>query len=105
MTPATETERPAGRDRPGILGRLFGLFDSVTLGIVLMSILFVYCTVGSAGILYPVHWNVLDGGPTGRGSALLRCRRGRFRDGRCGDGLEWCDRLGRDRSRRRPLDR
>ncbi len=35
------------------MGRLLGLFDSVTLGIVLLIILFVYCTVGSAGIFYP----------------------------------------------------
>ena len=34
------------------------LFSSVRFGIALMAILFVYMTVGSAGILYPVHPNI-----------------------------------------------
>ena len=34
------------------------LFSSVRLGIVLLVLLFVYMSVGSAGILYPVHPNV-----------------------------------------------
>jgi hypothetical protein len=34
------------------------LFSSVRFGIVLLSLLFVYMSVGSAGILYPIHPNV-----------------------------------------------
>ena len=34
------------------------LFSSVRLGIALLALLFVYMSVGSAGILYPVHPNV-----------------------------------------------
>ena len=34
------------------------LFSSVRFGIVLLTLLFVYMSVGSAGILYPVHPNV-----------------------------------------------
>ena len=34
------------------------LFSSVRFGIVLLALLFVYMSVGSAGILYPVHPNV-----------------------------------------------
>ncbi len=37
---------------------LLGLFSSVRFGIVLLALLFVYMSVGSAGILYPVHPNV-----------------------------------------------
>ncbi|HVZ94877.1 MAG TPA: hypothetical protein VG797_10240 [Phycisphaerales bacterium] len=36
------------------------LFSSVRLGIILLFILFIYCTIGSAGILYPVAWNIFD---------------------------------------------
>ena len=41
------------RARPGFLIRLVDLFDSVSLGITLLVLLFIYCTIGSAGIFYP----------------------------------------------------
>ena len=37
----------------GVLTRVLDLFSSVRLGIVLLTILFVYATIGSAGIVYP----------------------------------------------------
>ncbi len=43
---------------PNPLRRLVDLFSSVRFGIVLLAVLFVYMSVGSAGILYPVHPNV-----------------------------------------------
>ena len=43
----------SSRARSGFLGRLVGLFDSVSLGITLLTLLFIYCTIGSAGIFYP----------------------------------------------------
>ncbi len=42
------------------LGRaIFDLFSSVRFGITLLVLLFVYMSVGSAGILYPIHPNLL----------------------------------------------
>ncbi len=41
-----------------LLQPLLRLFSSVTFGISLMALLFLYMTVGSAGILYPVHPNL-----------------------------------------------
>jgi cytochrome c-type biogenesis protein CcsB len=41
------------------LGKLSDLFSSVRFGIWLLAILFVYMSVGSAGILYPTHPNLL----------------------------------------------
>ncbi len=41
---------------------LLNLFSSVRFGITLLVILFVYCSLGSAGILYPVSWNIFDSG-------------------------------------------
>ena len=38
---------------------LLDLFSSVKFGIVLLAILFVYMAVGSAGLLYPIHPNLL----------------------------------------------
>ncbi len=37
---------------------IFDLFSSVRFGIVLLILLFIYMTIGSAGILYPVHPNI-----------------------------------------------
>ncbi len=37
---------------------IFDLFSSVRFGIVLLVLLFIYMSVGSAGILYPVHPNI-----------------------------------------------
>ena len=38
---------------------LLDLFSSVKMGITLLAILFVYMAVGSAGLLYPIHPNLL----------------------------------------------
>lgn len=55
---------PARRRGRGPLTAVLDLFSSVRLGIVLLSVLFVYATVGSAGIVYPAlgpgRWNILD---------------------------------------------
>ena len=37
---------------------IFDLFSSVRFGIVLLVLLFIYMSIGSAGILYPVHPNI-----------------------------------------------
>ena len=42
------------------LGALLDLFSSVTFGIVLLVLLFIYMTIGSAGILYPIHPNIFS---------------------------------------------
>lgn len=55
----TRTDTPPIRRNP--LLPVLELFSSVRFGIVLMSVLFVYCSIGSAGIIYPVSWNILDG--------------------------------------------
>lgn len=55
------TPHPGQHRRRGPVGAFLGLFSSITLGIVLLSVLFVYCSVGSAGILYPTSPNVFDG--------------------------------------------
>ena len=36
------------------------LFSSIRLGVILLVVLFLYCSIGSAGILYPTSWNVFD---------------------------------------------
>lgn len=51
----------AGRGRlPAPIQAIYDLFSSVRFGITLLSILFVYSSVGSAGILYPISLNVFD---------------------------------------------
>ena len=44
--------------RRGAAGWVLDLFSSVKLGIWLLAILFVYSSIGSAGIIYPEHWNI-----------------------------------------------
>ncbi len=44
--------------RRGVVGALLDLFSSVKLGIWLMALLFVYSSIGSAGIVYPETWNI-----------------------------------------------
>ena len=50
--------------RSGAVGRLLDLFSSVKLGIWLMVVLFVYSSIGSAGIVYPDFdagtWNIFN---------------------------------------------
>ena len=55
-------DRPAPvPDAPGLFGRVLRLFSSISLGIWLLSILFVYSSIGSAGIFYPTSWRFWDG--------------------------------------------
>ncbi len=42
----------------GPFGWLVNLFSSITFGIVLLSLLFVYSSIGSAGILYPTSFDI-----------------------------------------------
>lgn len=42
-----------------LLRALLDLFSSVKFGIALLAILFVYMAIGSAGLLYPIHPNLL----------------------------------------------
>ena len=46
--------------RHGVIGGVFDLFSSVKLGITLLVLLFVYSSVGSAGIFYPESWNIFS---------------------------------------------
>ena len=48
---------PSGTATGGLFARVLDLFSSVYLGITLIVLLFVYSTIGSAGIVYPVHPN------------------------------------------------
>lgn len=50
------TARPSMTANP--LRPVLDLFSSVRFGIVLLVLLFVYCTIGSAGIVYPIHANL-----------------------------------------------
>jgi hypothetical protein len=52
------TAPAAARPARGPVTAVLDLFSSVRFGIVLLSLLFVYMSVGSAGILYPVHPNI-----------------------------------------------
>ncbi|MCH2160934.1 MAG: hypothetical protein MK085_03570 [Phycisphaerales bacterium] len=52
-------ESAAPRTRSPIMAVL-DLFSSVKFGIVLLVLLFIYMTIGSAGLLYPVHPNIFD---------------------------------------------
>lgn len=61
MSAMTDPNPPVAHSplRPrGLVGRLFDLFSSVRLGIVLLVLLFIYMSVGSAGLLYPTHPNI-----------------------------------------------
>jgi len=60
--PDPAPDRPADPASPvparGPVTWLLDLFSSVRLGVTLLVLLFVYMSVGSAGILYPVHPNL-----------------------------------------------
>lgn len=64
FTPHARAAAPMLPARPGRLPApiraIYDLFSSVRFGITLLSILFVYSSVGSAGILYPTSLNVFD---------------------------------------------
>jgi hypothetical protein len=54
----SKSSRP-GREGPrGPLTLLLDFFSSVRLGIALMIIIFIYSSIGSAGL--PVHWNIIE---------------------------------------------
>ncbi|MFM1803940.1 MAG: ResB-like family [Planctomycetota bacterium] len=69
---STATNEPTSRNhsdrapwwRRGVAGWALDLFSSVKFGIWLMAILFVYSSIGSAGIVYPDFdagtWNIFD---------------------------------------------
>lgn len=62
MTNARESSSSGGaQPSRGLFAWLTHLFSSITLGIWLLVILFLYSSIGSAGILYPTSWNVFDG--------------------------------------------
>jgi hypothetical protein len=51
---------PTGLSRIPVLGPIIDLFSNVRFGIVLLVILFIYSSIGSAGIIYPIHPNLFD---------------------------------------------
>ena len=53
-----QTTKPGRRRGPVRL--LLDVFSSVRLGVALLTVLFVYATLGSAGIVYPVGPNIFD---------------------------------------------
>ena len=46
--------------RRGPVGAVLDLFSSVKFGIWLLVVLFIYSSIGSAGILYPEGWNIFS---------------------------------------------
>ena len=54
QAPSKELQAP----QRGLLRGIFDLFSSVTFGIILLVILFLYMSVGSAGLVYPIHPNI-----------------------------------------------
>ena len=68
MTHVTSSEQIAGieppatpvrRGRKSAARRVLDLFSSVKFGIWILVLLFIYMSVGSAGIVYPTHPNLL----------------------------------------------
>lgn len=55
-----ESVSPGRPSRRGPVGFILDVFSSVRLGIVLLTLLFFYATVGSAGILYPVGFDIFS---------------------------------------------
>ena len=51
----------AGSRPGGPLAALLRPFSSITLGIWLLALLFLYSSIGSAGVIYPTAWNLFDG--------------------------------------------
>ena len=49
---------PSHPSRRGLIRGVFDLFSSVRFGIVLLVVLFLYMSVGSAGLVYPIHPNI-----------------------------------------------
>ncbi len=62
METPTHSTVPPGRASKsrGPLTLVLDLFSSVRLGITLLAILFVYATIGSAGVIYPVAPNIFS---------------------------------------------
>ncbi|MCP4496190.1 MAG: hypothetical protein GY825_05355, partial [Phycisphaeraceae bacterium] len=57
--PKAITESDSKHPSRGPLGLLLDLFSNVKFGIVLLVLLFIYMSVGSAGLVYPIHPNLL----------------------------------------------
>lgn len=57
---SSEAAAARGGALRGLIMWVLGLFSSVPFGIVLLSILFVYCSIGSAGLIYPIHPNIFS---------------------------------------------
>jgi len=51
----TKTDQSGAQGGRSVVGAVLDFFSSVRLGIVLLVLLFVYCTVGSAGVVYPTR--------------------------------------------------
>lgn len=67
MTTSAESAPGAGSTsqlgpwwRRGVAGVVFDLFSNVRFGICLLAILFVYSSIGSAGVMYPEGWNIFS---------------------------------------------
>ena len=54
------TESAPMRPRRGLFMWILDLFSSVRFGILLMVLLFIYMSVGSAGLVYPTHPNIFS---------------------------------------------
>ncbi len=64
MNPLTGDEPRRPRPARGPLGRLIDLFSGIPLGVSLLITLFVYSSIGSAGLWYPVNariWSLSEG--------------------------------------------
>lgn len=57
-TATASTEGLAPWWRRGAVGQVLDFFSSVKLGIWLLALLFIYSSIGSAGIVYPEHPNI-----------------------------------------------
>ncbi len=59
LEPQVQTQHAISKDGGNPLEWLLDLFSSIWLGVVLMSILFVYCAIGSVGVWLPGNWHGL----------------------------------------------
>lgn len=57
---ASATAGSSVSNRKGPLNRLLDLFSSVWFGIALFTAIFIYSTIGSAGVLYPISFDIFS---------------------------------------------
>ena len=57
---ASHLSRPATNKNRGPIEWLLDFFSGFRLCVVLLTLLFVYCTIGSAGMFVPEGWNILS---------------------------------------------